>query len=164
MPAPVGNQFWKARAKHGRDKIFSSPDILWESCLEYFQWCEDNPLQEEKVFHTNGVITRADVGKMRAMTVSGLCIFLDIDQSTWDNYRNEESYKDFFLIITRAEKVIRTQKFTGAAADMLNPNIIARDLGLSDKSELTGANGGPIQTTNQFVFNPVGPGHEPDKD
>ena len=116
---------------------------------------------EEKVFHTNGVITRAEVSKMRAMTIGGLCIFLDIDQTTWGDYRKRE---DFTPVITRAEEVIRTQKFTGAAAEMLNPNIIARDLGLSDKSELTGANGGPIQTTNQFVFNPVGPGHEPDKD
>ena len=28
---------------------------------------------------------------------------------------------------------------------MLNANIIARDLGLSDKSELTGKGGGPIK-------------------
>lgn len=161
MSAPIGNQFWKARAKHGRDKIFSSPEVLWEACVEYFEWVGDNPLMEEKVFHTNGVITRAEVSKMRAMTIGGLCIFLDIDQTTWGDYRKRE---DFTPVITRAEEVIRTQKFTGAAAEMLNPNIIARDLGLSDKSELTGANGGPIQTTNQFVFNPVGPGHEPDKD
>jgi hypothetical protein len=28
------------------------------------------------------------------------------------------------------------QKFSGAAAGLLNPNIIARDLGLADKSEI----------------------------
>ena len=32
--------------------------------------------------------------------------------------------------------VIRTQKFEGASAGLLNANIIARDLGLSDKTEL----------------------------
>lgn len=28
MGAPKGNQFWKLRSKHGRDKLFSSPEIL----------------------------------------------------------------------------------------------------------------------------------------
>jgi hypothetical protein len=50
-------------------------------------------------------------------------------------------------ITLEIEKVIYNQKFTGAAADLLNSNIIARELGLSDKvqNEHTGANGGAIQ-------------------
>lgn len=32
------------------------------------------------------------------------------------------------------DKVIRDQKFTGATADLLNPMIISRDLGLAEKS------------------------------
>ena len=66
---------------------------------------------------------------MRAMTIDGLCLFLDIDLKTWANWRNDN---DFFPVVARAETVIRSQKFAGAAADLLNPNIIARDLGLKD--------------------------------
>ena len=143
MAAPKGNQFWKKRAKHGRDKIFSEPEHLWTACQEYFEWVEDNPLQEEKVFHAAGQITRADVSKMRAMTIGGLCIFLDIDHTTWGDYRKQQ---DFSSVITRAEGIIRDQKFSGAAADLLNANIIARDLGLRDKQEFTGKDGGPIET------------------
>lgn len=36
------------------------------------------------------------------------------------------------------EEIIRTQKFEGASADLLNPNIIARDLGLAEKQEHSG--------------------------
>ena len=43
------------------------------------------------------------------------------------------------------KKSSATRSLSGAAADMLNANIIARDLGLSDKSELTGKGGGPIK-------------------
>lgn len=50
-----------------------------------------------------------------------------------------------------AEEIIRRQKFEGAAADLFNPNIIARDLGLADKSELTGKDGGPIETKSENV-------------
>ena len=40
---------------------------------------------------------------------------------------------------------IREQKFVGAAADFLNASIISRDLGLADKREISGPNGGPIE-------------------
>lgn len=134
MAAPQGNQFWKARSKHGRDKIFASSDLLWEACQEYFQWVEDNPLWENKVAQFQGGVVDMPVAKMRAMTIGGLCIFLDIDQSTWHAWR---SVDDFSNIVTRTEEVIRDQKFTGAAADLLNPNIIARDLGLADRQNVT---------------------------
>ena len=38
--------------------------------------------------------------------------------------------------MAKAESVIRSQKFAGAAADLLNANIIARDLGLADKNQV----------------------------
>lgn len=131
MPAPKGNRFWEARSSHGRDPIFESSEQLWEACLEYFQWVEDNPLWEDKPFNYQGTVVTNTVAKMRAMTIGGLCIFLDICEKTWANYREKE---DFIQVITRAESVIRDQKFSGAAADLLNANIIARDLGLKDAS------------------------------
>lgn len=133
MSAPLGNQFWKARATHGRDKIFADKFALQEACHEYFEWVEANPLIETKAFHSQGEITYAEIPKMRAMTLSGLCIFLDISRQTWSDYRERE---DFIDITSRVEEAIYEQKFTGAAADLLNANIIARDLGLSDKQEV----------------------------
>lgn len=133
MSAPKGNQFWKARTKHGRDKIFASDELLWEACCEYFQWVEDNPLWENKVAQYQGEVIDMPVAKMRAMTISGLCLFLDITRETWGQWRKD---KDFSDVVTRAEEVIYSQKFAGAAADLLNANIIARDLGLADKTEV----------------------------
>lgn len=143
MAAPKGNQFWKARTKHGRDKLFSSGEALWEACQEYFQWVEDNPLWEEKLFAFQGQITRDTVYKMRAMTIGGLCTFLDIDQSTWWEWRRQDG---FSKIVTRVEEIIREQKFSGAAAELLNPNIIARDLGLVEKQETK--HDGELKVTN----------------
>ncbi|MCZ3377435.1 DNA-packaging protein [Rhizobium sp. AG207R] len=143
MGAPKGNQFWKARSSHGRTPTFASPDDLWDACVEYFEWVDANPLYEDKLTSYQGVNQHEPVAKMRAMTISGLCIFLDIDLQTWANYR---ANKDFFGVVSRVELTIRTQKFEGASADLLNANIIARELGLADKSELSGPDGGPIHT------------------
>jgi hypothetical protein len=134
MAAPKGNKFWRARSKHGRDKIFATPEDLWAACEEFFDWIEANPLIEAKPFCYEGVAFNHEVPRMRAMTIDGLCLFLGVGTSTWFDYRKR---KDFSEVITRAESVIFNQKFTGAAADLLNSNIIARDLGLTDKREVT---------------------------
>jgi len=72
------------------------------------------------------------VDKMRIMTISGLCLFLDIAPQTWKNYK---ANKDFLDIVSKVEDIIYNQKLAGAAADLLNSNIIARELGLKDLSE-----------------------------
>lgn len=134
-----GNQFWKARSTHGRDTLFASPSLLWEAACEYFQWCDDNPLYEEKGFAFQGVVTKEKFAKLRAYTMSGLCLFLDCSQSYFRAFKAQEreNKADFITIIEKIEETIYNQKFVGAAADQLNPNIIARELGLSDKQEGT---------------------------
>ena len=132
MAAPKGNQFWKASSAHGRRPKFDSPDQLWEACVKYFEWVEDNPLWEEKLFHYQGKITRHRVSKMRAMTLAGLCLFLDIAKRTWDGYCERE---DFLPVTTRAREIIYIYKFAGAVANLLNANIIARELGLAAKKQ-----------------------------
>lgn len=156
MGAPKGNQFWKLRAKHGRDKIFASPDALWEAACDYFQWCEDNPLMSVEQARSSAKPTKDEEGKtvfppnvielpkMRAFTIAGLCIYLGVNTLYFSQFekelseKNDQISKDFSLVCTRIREIIYTQKFTGAAAGFLNPQIIARDLGLADKSELVG--------------------------
>lgn len=136
MPAPEGNKFWEARSRHGRNPKYTSAQMLEEGCLDYFEWVVDNPLKEEKVFAFQGEVGekgRVEVNKMRPMTIQGLCTFLGISHDTWLNYKQRE---DFIGVINWVEQIIYDQKFAGAAAGILNPNIIARDLGLVEKSEV----------------------------
>lgn len=136
-PAPEKNEFWKARSKHGRDKIFSTPEILWEAACEYFEWAQDNPWYRNdpvKAGPNFGEYVQTPVE--RPMTVEGLCIFLDVETKTFNNYtEGKGSYKDFLPICLRIKEIIRTQKFEGAAVGTFNANIIARDLGLKDHIE-----------------------------
>lgn len=139
MQFQPGNRFWKARSSAGPKPKFSNPDNLWQACQEYFEWNEANPLYEERGFAFRGMVTKEKFAKVRAMTIEGLCNFLDIETKTWREWRNQRA--DLSSVITRVDEIIRRQKFEGAAADLLNANIIARDLGLADKSEVTGKDG-----------------------
>jgi len=132
----IGNQFWKMRSKHGRDTIFESPEILWQESCKYFEWCESHPLYESKAFNHQGEVIIAKLPKMRALTLAGLCFFLRCNEHYLRQLRANEN-KDFSSVISEIEKVIYNQKFQGAAADLLNANIIARDLGLKDNTDFT---------------------------
>lgn len=145
MGAPKGNEFWKQRAKHGRDKLFKTPQLLLEAATEYFQWCIDNPLMESQLVKYRDEYEMAEIPKMRPYTLSGLCIYLDCNQVYFNQFENglkdkgkenwSEEDKDFSKVVTRIREIIYTQKYEGAASGFLNPNIIARDLGLVDKQE-----------------------------
>lgn len=132
MAPPKGNRFWELRSKHGRSKLLSSPELLWQSACEYFKWCEDNPLIE--VDFKGKDAFEVQIPKMRAFTWAGLETFIDISLK---EYKANPKYNDFSEVISRINRVMYTQKFTGAAAGMLNPNIIARDLGLKDLTDIT---------------------------
>jgi hypothetical protein len=132
----ICNDWWKRRKTHGRKKVFKDPDTLWKFACKYFKHVQENPLVEEKIFASKGDLIRGDVSKMQAMTLRGLYVFLNIHHSTWQEYRE---LKDYTAVIEDIENVIYTQKLTGSAAGLLNANIIARELGLADKKEVSGS-------------------------
>lgn len=161
MGAPKGNEFWKSRTEHGRAKIFKTPAILLEVAMDYFQWCEDNPLEKAIIYQ--GEISSKSEKLMRAMTMGGLCVHMGVNSKYLYDFMDgldleTSEGKDFSDIIGRIKDIMRSQKFEGASAGLLNANIIARDLGLAEKSLLTGTGeGGAIKTeATTFNFIPVG--------
>jgi hypothetical protein len=130
MAATLGNQFWKLRLKHGTDFKIDTSSQLLHFFYEYAQWCIDNPLIE--IDFKGKDAKEVEIPKMRPFTKDAFSLFCGL--SGWeviDSYKKRD--KDFFEVITRIEKAINIQKFEGAAAGLLNPNIIARDLGLVDR-------------------------------
>lgn len=130
MAAPKGNQYWKLAHDFRKPKKYSPEEVL-NKANEYALWCEKNPLYEMKVFGTG---VKMKVPKMRAMTIQGFCLFANMSSRMFYEYEKDEAYRE---IITHVKEIFFSQKFEGAAADLLNPNIIARELGLKDQSDVT---------------------------
>lgn len=135
-------QLWQLGGPLGRPRAFKTAEELQAQCVEYFKWCDANPLLEDKLVTFQGMATHEDVKKLRAYTLGGLELYLGISAQTWIRYRNDEN-EDYRKVCNWAEKTIYQQKFAGAAADLLNPVIIARDLGLKDtvQQEVTSPDG-----------------------
>lgn len=130
--APKGNQYWRLRKDMSEDGRKISVDDLYTKCQEYIDFCRNTPLLETD-FRGKDIV-EVQVPKMRAMSLWGLYSWLDIVESTWQEWRKDKKYS---VITARVENIFKSYKFEGAAAGMLHPNIIARDLGLADKREQT---------------------------
>lgn len=132
MGAPKGNRFWELRLKHGRNYAIETPEELWENFIEYAVWIQENPLIEIDFKGKDAI--KVEIPKMRPFTKDGFALACGLCE--WDVINSwKERSKDFFQVITRIEKSIYNQKLEGAAAGFLNPNIIARDLGLKERTE-----------------------------
>nr|DAN54628.1 MAG TPA: Terminase small subunit [Caudoviricetes sp.] len=143
MPAPEGNQFWKLRKKHGKDKKFNTAEVLWEAACEYFQWCDNNPFKKIEVVKGGKLAgTLVKIPTARPYTLHGLCLYLGVNTKYFNDLKDalkEKPDKNYSEVITRIEETIYCQKFEGAVTGFFNANIIARDLGLTDKKDLTTA-------------------------
>jgi hypothetical protein len=143
----LGNRFWEIRSKHGRDVLFATPELMWQAAVEYFYWCEDNPLIEVEMKsvpignNMGSDIVRVETPKMRVFTLHGLCSYLHCNTLYFNDFKKSLTAKDekgFSIVIRQIEETIYNQKFTGASAGFLNANIIARDLALVDHNKQDG--------------------------
>lgn len=140
MSSINGNQFWKMRSKHGRDKLFETPELLWESACDYFQFCDDNPWVRTKTqSYDKGEFSGEsleEIPTQRPYSKKGLFVFIDCSDTWLTNFKKTAS-NDFLRVIERIENIIETQQWEGATVGAFNSNIIARTLGLKDSSDIT---------------------------
>lgn len=148
MGALKGNEYYLLRTTNGRERKYS-PNALLKKANEYFQWVLKNPLKEQQLFHYQGNVISKDVNKMRPFTLEGFCNYSDIVVNTFKNYEKSEitdemtdkerkTANDFLTVTARIRQIIDNQQFEGAAAGLLNHNIIASKLGLLNRIEHQG--------------------------
>lgn len=130
----MAKELWEIAKGPGQPPTFKSPEEMWERAVEYFKWCGEHQIMEEKVAFFQGEPSSAFVGHKRPMTVAGLCIFLNIDRTTWYNYKKNPKY---FNITKAIDSTMFEQKLSGAATGQFNASIISRELGLVDKQDVT---------------------------
>lgn len=139
MAFEKGNEWWRQRSKHGRDKLFETPELLLDAAYEYFKNCDENPwVKTKKSSFDKGEFSGESIEEtpvQKPYTKSGLFLYLDCSETWLTNFKKEASI-DFLRVIEHIENIIITQQTEGATVGAFNANIIARMLGLSEKTEL----------------------------
>lgn len=155
MAAPTGNQFWKLRSKHGRNRLFESPELLLEAANEYFEWCDAHPYKKPEQKKGNTIIPKnfegsvdeiksiVEIETMRPYTLQGLCLYLDANTRYFEQFeksiegKDDEKSKDFSTVITRIRETIHSNQIDGGMIGAYNPMLTARILGLKEKQDIT---------------------------
>lgn len=138
MAAAKGNNYWEFRNKHGANFAYN-PDSLWDEAVKYFEWISKRVWSKKDAVRSGenaGMLI--DIPTQTPMSIESFCLFADISFQTFRNYEsNEGNYKVFFEVTARIRKIIESNQFEGATVGVYNPNIIARKLGLVDRTDLT---------------------------
>lgn len=137
-PAKKGNDYWKLRKKHGKDKLFSSPEIFADAVEGYFSWLEANPLYKGEVVRTGdrtGEQIKSEVA--RPATMYGLCNHLGITTKTYFNYEKMEGYESFHEIFEYVHERIKAHQLEGAIAQLYNGNLVARINNIKEQTDAT---------------------------
>lgn len=131
--------------------LFENPEATLEAICDYFRWCDAEQHQSEQIELYRGEFKRGKINHMRAYTKQGCCAFIGVSARTWDKWLEGgietgpdgstrsiakiDIIEKVQSILEWATSVMYEQKFTGAAAGLLNASVIIRELKLSDKIE-----------------------------
>ena len=133
-------------------KIMDSVHLKSEVQL-YFDWNRLNPLYDTKPFSTKEGIELVKTPITRVTSIEALTNFIGICDSTWYNWKrkgHKDERKELQGVIRWAEHYMRHQKLEGAAGGQLNANIIARLLGLTEKTEVKQVDVGALESEYDF--------------
>lgn len=118
--------------ERGRPRNIESPDALWQLFEQYQQSLETIEMEVPHVKF--GTVT---IKAKEPMTMEGFCSFGYDNGITIHHYVDnpEGAYDDFRGIVTRIKKKIFKHNFSRAAVGMYKENLIARQLGMTEKTE-----------------------------
>jgi hypothetical protein len=131
-----GDEYWRRVITVGAPRKFETPEELLAACGDYFDWVENNPLKSWKVAGKDADLV--ETKHPRLPTLTGMRLHINISGDCWRKYAQRP---EFAPTCSRVEEHIRQMKLEGASAEIFNPMIIARDLGLKDRSEVSDPTG-----------------------
>ncbi len=124
------NKLWLAGKPKDKESVYDGP-ALWEVACEYFEWCTETPVTEMR--HSRSEIQTLELP--RIFSVDGFLLFASLSTRAWEDHCKAGSPSEFYA--TNINHTIRCQKFENAAVKTMDPTLIAKDLGLANRSVTT---------------------------
>ena len=120
------------------EKNIKTPELLYEYFEAYKKKCKENPKFEN--CYSARLNDYKPIPREIPITMNGFEIYLRKSEliAKLDDYifNKDDRYTEYAVIIRAIQLEIYEDKYSGAAAGIFNQNIIARDLGLTDKKEI----------------------------
>lgn len=118
-----------------------TPKELAEKFSEYVEWANENPLETGYSEEISYVKTKRHLEhsetKPRMVSIRGFLVWLGTDMNWWYGLPSGKRGEEFSRVIARIKDYCEHYQTELASAGIYKENIIARLLGLVDKSSVT---------------------------
>ena len=120
-----------------KQKYIETPEKLWEYFLDYVKHEQSNPMSKVDYVGREGF--QVETKLETPITFEGFECYLadqEIINDLGDYEMNKDNrYTSYATIITRVKKNCFVHNFKGASVGLFNANIIAKKLGLIEKTD-----------------------------
>lgn len=130
------DELWKV-VNAGGQIITNTPKGLWDSAVEYFKWCDSNPLKSKRTL-TSGKTQgeKVEIEAVRPYTIKGFCLHAGISERYLNDIGQTHSKdSEFYMVVEKILGLIYNQNLEGAVVDFYNPIMVSKLLKLDGDKE-----------------------------
>lgn len=127
-------ELWEIHRKFPGQRVFQTPEDMWDKAVEYFEWVKARAVATEiTVDKKTGEKTEISHAPV-VFHLSSFFAFVGMTRRTFLDYEQRPGFED---VTAHIREVIRTNQFDGAAVNLYNAGLIAKEIGLADRVEAT---------------------------
>lgn len=122
---------WKVINAGGR-QISNTPEQLWSQAVEYFRWCDDNPMKAKRTL-TSGKTQgeKVTIEFVRPYSIQGFCLHASVSASYLkDLIESKMKDSEWTMVAEKIMMIIYTQNLEGAVVDLYNPIMVSKILNM----------------------------------
>jgi hypothetical protein len=154
-----GNNVWLKRSKHGKDAIFTSPVVMWETFVEYVEFSKANPWLKTEYKSTKTGLRKIEIPTEKPLSMMGFAGFCGVWEEYFRDFKSTVTYAsnpEFARVIAEIRNCVRTQSIEGAQVGTYDGNIVSRVHSLVERTDVT-SGGEQIQQPEIKVYNTAPP-------
>ncbi|MCF0178622.1 MAG: terminase [Bacteroidales bacterium] len=110
-----------------------TPEQLFQLAVKYFEWAEGQAIKAIETASHQGIVTESLVHKPRVFTLTAFQLFAGIPEKSYANMRKQPGFDD---VCDWIQSVIYEQKYQLASNNIINSNLIGKDLGIDKPQEV----------------------------
>lgn len=125
----------------GHIVVSSSAEELWINAVEYFKWCDENPIMSN-ITLTSGKEAGRVVNKrsIRPYSVKGMCLHCGIlEEYIRDVRSNKDQSSLYYSVVSKILYIIYIQNLEMATVGEFNPIFVAKVLNMEKDDSAPGA-------------------------
>jgi hypothetical protein len=103
-------------------KVPTTAEELWEACIKYFNWCDENPLLS------------AGVKSTRPYSLKGMCLHCGLMEEYFRDVRNSSDKESmYYVVVSRVLYIIYVQNIEMAMVGAFNVSLAMKLVGMDNE-------------------------------